>query len=79
MFRIQVSRTGIAGLVALAAGMPVAVHYDVARVLGANNRFPIFKVAIPAAMPHRQLSPRRGNQPVALAGAIVIQSPQYGP
>ncbi len=25
---------------------------DVARVLGANNRFLIFKVAIPAAMPH---------------------------
>ena len=51
-------------LVALAAGMPVAVltwsgvtsvnssYYDVARVLGAGNRFLIFKVAIPAAMPH---------------------------
>jgi NitT/TauT family transport system permease protein len=51
-------------LVALATGMPVAVltwsgvtsvnssYYDVARVLGANNRFLIFKVAIPAAMPH---------------------------
>ena len=51
-------------LIALAAGMPVAVltwsgvtsvnsgYYDVARVLGANNRFLIFKVAIPAAMPH---------------------------
>jgi NitT/TauT family transport system permease protein len=51
-------------LVALAAGMPVAVltwsgitsvntgYYDVARVLGANDRFLIFKVAIPAAMPH---------------------------
>ena len=44
--------------------MPVAVltwsgvtsvnssYYDVARVLGANGRFLIFKVAIPAAMPH---------------------------
>jgi NitT/TauT family transport system permease protein len=51
-------------LVALATGMPVAVltwsgitsvnsgYYDVARVLGAKNRFLIFKVAIPAAMPH---------------------------
>jgi NitT/TauT family transport system permease protein len=51
-------------LIALAAGMPVAVltwsgvtsvnsgYYDVARVLGANNRFLICKVAIPAAMPH---------------------------
>ena len=51
-------------LVALATGMPVAVltwsgiasvnsrYYDVARVLGANSRFLIFKVAIPAAMPH---------------------------
>jgi NitT/TauT family transport system permease protein len=51
-------------LVALATGMPVAVltwsgvtsvnsdYYDVARVLGANDRFLIFKVAIPAAMPH---------------------------
>ncbi len=51
-------------LIALAAGMPVAVltwsgvtsvdsgYYDVARVLGANNRFLVLKVAIPAAMPH---------------------------
>jgi NitT/TauT family transport system permease protein len=51
-------------LVALATGMPVAVltwsgvtsvnssYYDVARVLGANRRFLILKVAIPAAMPH---------------------------
>jgi len=51
-------------LVALATGMPVAVltwsgvasvnsgYYDVARVLGANSGFLIFKVAIPAAMPH---------------------------
>jgi NitT/TauT family transport system permease protein len=51
-------------LIALATGMPVAVltwsgvasvdsaYYDVARTLGADNRFLIFKVAIPAAMPH---------------------------
>jgi NitT/TauT family transport system permease protein len=51
-------------LVALATGMPVAVltwsgvtsvnsgYYDVARVLGANNRFLVLRVAIPAAMPH---------------------------
>jgi len=51
-------------LIALSTGMPVAVltwsgvasvnsaYYDVARTLGANSRFLIFKVAIPAAMPH---------------------------
>jgi len=51
-------------LIALATGMPVAVltwsgvtsvnsgYYDVARVLGADNRFLVLKVAIPAAMPH---------------------------
>ena len=27
-------------------------YYDVARTLGANQRFLIFKVAIPAALPH---------------------------
>jgi NitT/TauT family transport system permease protein len=51
-------------LVALATGIPVAIltwsgvksvanaYYDVARTLGASNRFLIFKVAIPAALPH---------------------------
>ena len=51
-------------LIALATGFPVTVltwsgvasvnsaYYDVARTLGANNRFLIFKVAVPAAMPH---------------------------
>jgi NitT/TauT family transport system permease protein len=51
-------------LIALAMGMPVTVltwsgvasvnctYYDVARTLGARERFLIFKVAIPAAMPH---------------------------
>ena len=51
-------------LIALTTGFPVAVltwsgvssvnpaYYDVARTLGANNRFLIFKVAIPAALPH---------------------------
>jgi NitT/TauT family transport system permease protein len=51
-------------LIALATGFPVAVltwsgvasvnsaYYDVARTLGANPRFLILKVAIPAALPH---------------------------
>ena len=51
-------------LIALTAGFPVAVltwsgvasvntaYYDVARTLGANQRFLILKVAIPAALPH---------------------------
>ncbi|MCR6631942.1 MAG: ABC transporter permease subunit [Magnetospirillum sp.] len=51
-------------LVALASGIPVAIltwsgvagvssaYYDIARTLGAGNRFLVFKVAIPAAMPH---------------------------
>lgn len=51
-------------LVALASGIPVAIltasgvgsvarsYYDVARTLGANNRFLVLKVAIPAALPH---------------------------
>jgi NitT/TauT family transport system permease protein len=51
-------------LIALATGFPVAVltwsgvagvnstYYDVARTLGASERFLVLKVAIPAAMPH---------------------------
>lgn len=51
-------------LVALASGIPVAIltwsgvsgvanaYYDIARTLGASSRFLVFKVAIPAAMPH---------------------------
>jgi len=51
-------------LIALAVGFPMAVltwsgvanvnpaYYDVARTLGANSRFLILKVAIPAALPH---------------------------
>jgi NitT/TauT family transport system permease protein len=51
-------------IVALSAGIPVAIltasgvssvnraYYDVARTLGANNRYLIFKVAIPASLPH---------------------------
>lgn len=51
-------------LVALASGIPVAIltaagvsqvnrsFYDVARTLGADNRFLIFKVAIPASLPN---------------------------
>ncbi|ALK09366.1 ABC transporter permease [Blastochloris viridis] len=51
-------------LIALATGVPVAVltwsgvatvssaYYDIARTLGANQRFLVLKVAIPAAMPH---------------------------
>jgi NitT/TauT family transport system permease protein len=51
-------------LIALATGFPVTVltwsgvagvnsaYYDIARTLGASRAFLIFKVAIPAAMPH---------------------------
>jgi NitT/TauT family transport system permease protein len=51
-------------LVAFATGFPVAVltasgiasvnseYYDIARTLGASQRFLVLKVAIPAAMPH---------------------------
>ena len=51
-------------LIALATGFPVTVltwsgvagvnsaYYDIARTLGANQRFLVLKVAIPAAMPH---------------------------
>jgi NitT/TauT family transport system permease protein len=51
-------------LIALATGFPVTVltwsgvagvnsaYYDIARTLGASQRFLVFKVAIPAAMPH---------------------------
>ncbi len=51
-------------LVALASGIPVAIltaagvgqvnrtYYDVARTLGADNRYLIFKVAIPASLPN---------------------------
>ncbi len=51
-------------LVALASGIPVAIltasgvgsvnraYYDVARTLGASARFLVWKVAVPAALPH---------------------------
>jgi NitT/TauT family transport system permease protein len=51
-------------LVALASGIPVAIltasgvnsvnrsFYDVARTLGANSRYLVLRVAIPAALPH---------------------------
>jgi NitT/TauT family transport system permease protein len=51
-------------LIALATGFPLTVltwsgvagvnsaYYDIARTLGANERFLVVKVAIPAAMPH---------------------------
>jgi len=51
-------------LIALATGFPVTVltwsgvasvnsaYYDIARTLGGSQRFLVFKVAIPAAMPH---------------------------
>ena len=55
-------------LIALATGFPVTVltwsgvagvnsaYYDIARTLGASQRFLVLKVAIPAAMPHGFLS-----------------------
>lgn len=51
-------------LIALASGVPVTIltwsgvagvnsaYYDIARTLGASNRFLVLKVAVPAAMPH---------------------------
>ena len=51
-------------LIALATGVPVTIltwsgvaavnpaYYDIARTLGASNRFLVHKVAVPAAMPH---------------------------
>jgi NitT/TauT family transport system permease protein len=51
-------------IVALASGIPVAIltasgvgavnraFYDVGRILGANNRYLILKIAIPASLPH---------------------------
>ena len=51
-------------LIALATGFPVTVltwsgvasvnstYYDIARTLGASQRFLVLKVAIPAAMPY---------------------------
>jgi NitT/TauT family transport system permease protein len=51
-------------LIALATGVPVAIltwsgvasvnsaYYDIARTLGAKNRFLVLRVAVPAAMPH---------------------------
>ncbi len=51
-------------LVALASGIPVAIltaagveqvnraYYDVARTLGANNRYLIYRIAIPASLPN---------------------------
>lgn len=51
-------------LIALACGVPVTIltwsgvagvnkdYFDIARTLGANQRFLVWKVAVPAAMPH---------------------------
>jgi len=64
IFVFPTSFTASMFLIALATGMPVAVltwsgvasvnsvYYDVARTHGANDRFLVLKVAIPAAMPH---------------------------
>ena len=63
-FAFPSSQSASIFLVALAAGIPVAIltwsgvsgvskaYYDIARTLGAGERFLVFKVAIPAAMPH---------------------------
>jgi NitT/TauT family transport system permease protein len=64
VFVFPTSFTASMFLIALSTGMPVAVltwsgvssvsgaYYDIARTLGANDRFLVLKVAIPAAMPH---------------------------
>jgi NitT/TauT family transport system permease protein len=63
-FAFPSSHSASTFLIALATGFPVTVltwsgvasvssaYYDVARTLGANQRFLILKVTIPAAMPH---------------------------
>jgi NitT/TauT family transport system permease protein len=63
-FAFPSSHSASTFLIALATGFPVTVltwsgvasvssaYYDVARTLGANQRFLVLKVAIPAAMPH---------------------------
>jgi NitT/TauT family transport system permease protein len=64
VFVFPTSFTASMFLIALSTGMPVAVltwsgvsgvsgaYYDIARTLGADDRFLVLKVAIPAAMPH---------------------------
>jgi NitT/TauT family transport system permease protein len=63
-FAFPSSHSASVFLIALATGFPVTVltwsgvasvssaYYDVARTLGASQRFLVLKVAIPAAMPH---------------------------
>ena len=63
-FAFPSSHSASTFLIALATGFPVTVltwsgvasvssaYYDIARTLGANQGFLIFKVTIPAAMPH---------------------------
>jgi NitT/TauT family transport system permease protein len=63
-FAFPTSGSASVFLIALATGIPVTVltwsgvssvntaYYDIARTLGASNRFLVLKVAIPAAMPH---------------------------
>jgi NitT/TauT family transport system permease protein len=63
-FFFPLSRSASTFLIALATTFPVAVltssgvasvtksYYDIARTLGADTRFLIMKVAIPAALPH---------------------------
>jgi len=63
-FAFPSSRSASTFLIALATGFPVTVltwsgvasvssaYYDIARTLGASQRFLVLKVAIPAAMPH---------------------------
>jgi NitT/TauT family transport system permease protein len=67
--------------------MPVAVltwsgvasvdttYYDVARTLGANDRFLVRKVAIPAAMPHVFVGLFRG---LSFAVAILVVAEMLG-
>ncbi len=63
-FAFPSSFSGSIFLIALAVGFPLAIltwsgvasvnpaYYDVARTLGADERFLVLKVAIPAALPH---------------------------
>jgi sulfonate transport system permease protein len=63
-FAFPSSHSASTFLIALATGFPVTVltwsgvasvssaYYDIARTLGASQRFLVLKVAIPAAMPH---------------------------
>jgi ABC-type nitrate/sulfonate/bicarbonate transport system permease component len=57
----------ISATTSTAKALPNRAYYDVARTLGASNRFLILKVAIPAALPHVFVGRRGWRRPPILA------------